>query len=69
MEFIRAVQQKGGDGFQAQVGLPMSPKTRFEQLFEKCLAELTDNERELLDRMIDKMRGGLPPSPPGAAVP
>ena len=34
-------------------------KTPLEEIYEKCLAELTDDERNELDRMIEKMRRAL----------
>jgi hypothetical protein len=57
-------------GFQRQVDQPRSSPDTLEEICEKCLAELTDEERDALDRMIEKMRRAtVLASPPGAVVP
>jgi hypothetical protein len=70
-EFIEAVGSKAsGVGGQTQVGLPPRTKTPLEELYENCLGELTDAERDELDRIIEKMRRSRAlASPPGAIVP
>jgi len=64
-EFIADAQQKASSvGFRTQAGEPSSWRTPLEQLYERCLAELTDEEYGALDRMIVKMRRALAlPSP------
>lgn len=60
LEFIVDAQQKASSvGFQSQAGEPSSWKTPLEQLYARCVAELTDEERDALDRMIVKMRKPL----------
>ena len=60
LDFIADAQQKASSvGFQTQVGQPSSGRTPLEQLYERCLAELTDEERDALDRMIVKLRRPL----------
>jgi hypothetical protein len=60
LEFIADAQQKASSvGFETQVGQPSSWRTPLEQLYERCLAELTDEERDALDSMIVKMRRPL----------
>jgi hypothetical protein len=61
-----------GLGWQTQVGqMKAGPgKSREEQVYEKCVAELDDAERATLDRIIEKMMPAARlPSPPGAIVP
>lgn len=51
LDFIEAARQKAsGGGFQTQVGQMRSspPKTPLEQLYEKGMAELADDERDAL---------------------
>lgn len=60
LEFIEDARHKAsGVGFKSQAGEPSSWKTPLEQLYERCVAELTAEERDALDRMIVKMRRSL----------
>jgi hypothetical protein len=60
--FIDEAERKVGDykplgarGALRRPGQPKSPHDVLEQLYEQCLDALTVDERDGLDRMIDKM--------------
>ena len=68
--FVGEANRKAGDykppGARAALrrpGQPMSPHDVLEQLYEQCLDALTVDERDGLDRMIDKMCDVLRRSP------
>jgi hypothetical protein len=64
-----ADHEVSGRGFQSQVlsGPRHSPpKSQQQTVYEECVAELTDDERDALARMIEKMRRRLGIRPPGA---
>jgi hypothetical protein len=45
------------------VGLPPNQQRSLQQIYEDCVDNLTPNEREALDRLIEKMEPGLVPRP------
>jgi hypothetical protein len=67
-EFIETARREasGRGGVQTQVGVPL-PTNILQELYKKYLGELTADEREALDGMIE-MRRGLP-TRPGAINP
>lgn len=70
-EFIKRVQRRAtGGGGQTQVlANPLPPGApRPKSIYERCVDELTNDERNELDRMIDKMNQAVP-DPPGAIQP
>jgi hypothetical protein len=46
-----------------QIGAPPSPRRSLKQIYKDCVDELDDDERDALDRLIEKMKPGLGPRP------
>jgi hypothetical protein len=71
LEFIEAVRSQAssvGHPGTAQIGAAARTKTPLQELYEKCLAELTENERDALDlaystsRLVQSRAHGSPAS-------
>ncbi len=65
--FVEAVQRRAGGDFPTGSSLG-SGTLRRRSIYERCVDELSNDESDTLDRLLEKMCQAMP-SPPGAIQP
>ena len=63
-EFVRLADMEAGS---RAWSFKETPAIREQKVYEDCVGELSDDERNALERILEKMRRRVGISPPGAA--